>query len=218
MKVIRSLAVLFSIAIVVPVFAAAPGKFKDWEKSPQGYFMTKAEQQEWAKITTEEEAQHFVDQFLAKRGPKFEAEVADRAGQADKHLSLGKVAGSKTLRGKMVILLGPPSGMDVSNISDNSGMHRDNPYVANAYSGGTGSGGGTDPGGSYDAKEAGQSMGGASLMRLYHFTYASTPSGPLDVTILAEDATGKDRPRDRENAKKLDAVFEAAAQASIKTK
>jgi GWxTD domain-containing protein len=217
MKSLRLVVLVLSVAIVTSAFAAGPEGFKDWDNSPQGYFMTRAEHAEWSALKTPEEQQHFVDQFLAKRGPDFPAMVASRAAQADKHLTLGKLAGSRTLRGKLVILFGPPSGMDISRDTDISGVHRDNPYVADAYTGG-GTGGGGTSGGSFDNHEAGMSMGGATLLSNYHFTYASTVSGPLDVTITADPNTGKDRARDRENSKKLDAAFEAAAQASIKSK
>jgi GWxTD domain-containing protein len=221
MKAIRFVVLLLSVVVVVTsVSAAPPGELKDWENSPQGYFMTRAEHQEWAAVRTDEEARHFVDQFLAKRGPNFAADAASRAQRADKHLTIGKLSGSKTLRGKLVILLGAPSGLDLSDVMDDSTAHRDSPDVANAYAGaGTGSGDSSrDAGGTYDGNQAGRSMGGPSMTRLYHFTYASTASGKLDVTIAADTNTGRDRARDRENSKKLDAAFEAAAQASIKTK
>jgi len=219
MKPTRLLVLLLSIAVVVPVFAANPD-FKDWERSPQGYFMTSAEHQEWATIKTQEDAQKFIDQFLAKRGPTFAAEVAERAAKADKYFTISKIPGSKTLRGKTVILLGPPSSADVFDLADTSGVHHDSPAMAGAISGGSNAGadsGGRDAGGA-DSNEGSRKMGGANITKNYHFVYASTPGGPLDVTISADAATGKDRPRDKKTSKQLDAAFEAAAQASIKTK
>jgi GWxTD domain-containing protein len=118
MKSLRLVVLVLSVAIVTSAFAAGPEGFKDWDNSPQGYFMTRAEHAEWSALKTPEEQQRFVDQFLAKRGPDFPAMVASRAAQADKHLTLGKLAGSRTLRGKLVILFGPPSGMDISRDTD----------------------------------------------------------------------------------------------------
>jgi len=211
MKAIRSLVFLLAVAIVVPVFAANPPA-RDWDRSPQSYFMTKAEQQQWTAVKGQEEsAQHFIDQFLAKRGPNFAAEVAARTEQADKHLTLGKIAGSKTLRGKLVILLGPPSGLEIYPSRETTSVHHSSPAVANAYGGGNGNG-------EDDTSEGGRTMGAEGVSQNYHFTYATTPSGPLDVTINAEQSTGRDRARGRDDVKKLDAAFEAAAQASIKTK
>lgn len=211
MKTMRLVVLLLSTAVIGTAFAASPD-LKDWEHSPQGYFMTKAEQQAWSAIRTPEEAQRFIDQFLAKRGPNFAAEVAARAEQADKRLTIGKMAGSKTLRGKTVILLGPPTGVDVSDYQDVGTVHHSSPAVANAYSGGSlASADG-------DSNEGSKTMGSANIIRNYHFTFATTPAGPLDVTISVDPNSGKDRARGRDDAKRLEAVFEAAAQASIKSK
>jgi GWxTD domain-containing protein len=219
MRSIRLLAVLLSIGIITPVFAANPD-FKDWERSPQGYFMTKAEHQEWSAIKTQEDAQKFIDQFLAKRGPTFAADVAARAAKADQYFTIGKTPGSKTLRGKVVILFGPPTSADTADITNTSSVHTDSPAMAAAYSGGSAgtSNTGSDPGGTGEMNEGARTMGGASITRNYHFVYASTPGGPLDVIVSADINTGKDQARDRKTAKQLDAAFEAAAQASIKTK
>ena len=219
MKSMRWLVLVLSIAVVASAFAATPD-FKDWENSPQGYFMTKAEHQEWSAVKTQEEAQHFIDQFLAKRGPGFAADVAARAEKADKYLSLGKHPGSKSLRGKVVILLGPPSApLDAYDTVDNSGVHHDSPLVASAYSGGSASGGVSgDGGGDSSSNEGSRTMGGSSIVKNFHLVYASAPGGAIDVTISADPNTGKDRPKDKNSAKQLDAVFEAAAQASIKVK
>jgi len=219
MKSMRFAVLILSIAAITPVFAGSP-KFKEWEKSPQAYFMTQAERQEWNAVKTPEEAQQFVDKFLARRGPNFAAEVADRAAKADKYMTLGKLPGSQTLRGKTVILLGPPSDMGLADVIDNSSVHRDNPETAGAYSGGGGASSGRDtsPGGSVDANEGGRTSGFSNVIRNYHLVYASTPAGPIDVTISVDPNTGKDRPRGRDDAKRLDSAFEAAAQASIKSK
>jgi GWxTD domain-containing protein len=211
MKSMRSVVLLLSIAIMIPAFAASPG-FKDWENSPQGYFMTKAERQEWTAVRTEEEAQRFIAAFLAKRAPNFPAEVAARAEQADKRLTIGKTAGSKSLRGRTIIMFGVPSSVDVNDYADQASVHHTSPAVANAYSGGSMASGGDD------SNEGSQTMGSANVTRNYHFTFATTPAGALDVTISADPSSGKDRARGRDDAKRLEAAFEIAAQASIKTK
>ena len=219
MKSMRSLILLLSIAIMIPAFAASPD-LKDWDRSPQGCFMTKAEHDEWNTLKTPEEKQHFVDQFLAKRGPGFAAEVATRAAKADQYLTIGKLPGSKTLRGKLVIVFGPPTATDVSDIANKGGSHRDSPAMANALSGGSGVGDSSANGGAGfdDSHEGASGISGATVIRDYHFTFASNPSGRLEVTISADASSGRDWPGGREDAKRLDAAFEAAAQSSIKTK
>jgi len=214
MKTMRFAVLLLCIALVAPVFGSSPEKFKDWEKSPQAYFMTHSERQEWNAVKTPEEAQKFIDKFVASRGPNFAAEVADRAAKADKYFTIGKLPGSQTLRGKKVILLGPPSNLAVADTLDNSAIHHDSPAMAGAYTGGSASTVDEDTTG----HEGASSMGASKRMRNYHFTYASTPAGPLDVTISADAISGKDMARSRDDSKRLAAVFEAAAQASIKSK
>lgn len=245
MKSIRFVVLLVIVAMVTPVFAAG----RDWYMSPQSYFMTKAEHQEWAAIRTDEEAQRFVAQFLAKRGPDFAAEVASRAEHADKYLSLGKMPGSRTLRGKLVILFGPPSDLFIGKDEDFN-VHHSSPAVVNEYSGGSthaasGDSYGdewsegsksmglpqiypnpridvVDGAGTYDplrAPAAQRRLAAApSVIRVYHFTYASSVLGPFDVLINAFPSTGKDLPRGWTEASRLDSAFEAAAQASIKVK
>jgi fructose-specific component phosphotransferase system IIB-like protein len=213
---------LFAAAILlfsVSLLADGLVKFKGWDNSPQGYFMTKAERLQWAAIKTDDEAQAFVDHFLASRGPGFADEVASRAAQADAHLTIGKkLPASKTLRGKAIILLGAPTAFDASDVADNSAIHHDSPIMANALTGGTSAGDSSagSGAGSSDSREGSSTMGASSVNRNYHFTFA-TPSGPVDVTIVADANTGKDHAKGGD-AKKLDAAFEAAAQASIKTK
>lgn len=241
MKSGRFFVLLLIVAIVTPVFAAG----RDWYMSPQSYFMTKVERQQWAAIRTDEEAQRFVAQFLAKRGPDFAAEVASRAEHADQYLSLGKTPGSKTLRGKLVILFGPPSDLKVGNDEDFN-VHHSNPAVVSEYSGGTAHAANVDEWsegskseglpqiypnpridvvdgvGTYDPLRAPAAqrrlVAGPSVLRVYHFTYASSVLGPFDVLINANPTTGKDVPRGWVEANRLEAAFEAAAESSIKVK
>jgi hypothetical protein len=100
------------IALAV-LFAVNLGKFSDWADSPQGYFMTKAERAEWSRLTTEAEASRFVETFLASRGLAFAANVAARAKEADDNLTVAGKRGSRTLRGKIVILLGRPASVTI---------------------------------------------------------------------------------------------------------
>ncbi|MGH9419900.1 MAG: GWxTD domain-containing protein [Thermoanaerobaculia bacterium] len=132
MKLARLAVAILSFAIVAPLFASG----MDWIHSPQSYFMTKAERQAWTAVRSDDDAQRFIDQFLARRGPDFAAEVASRAEHADKYLTLGKTPGSRTLRGKLVILFGPPSNLYVGKDEDFK-AHHSSPAVVNEYTGGT---------------------------------------------------------------------------------
>src|SRR5689334_17725835 len=102
-----SLVLLFLPSLL---FAISP-KYKEWAASPQAYFMTKAERAQWAGIVTDADAEKFINDFVASRGPGFADMVADRVANADKYLTVGKKPGSQTLRGKVIVLLGPPTAI-----------------------------------------------------------------------------------------------------------
>src|SRR5439155_23023455 len=116
MRMRRFLPSIAIMALLVPsLMAGGLSKYKDWPSSPQGYFMTSAERADWkANVKTDDEAEQFVNKFLASRGPGFAEDVAKRAEMADKHLTIGSLPASRTLRGKIVILLGPPSAFNVA--------------------------------------------------------------------------------------------------------
>ena len=111
----RTFAVL--LALLTPTLAfALSQKYKEWALSPQAYFMTKEDRTQWASIVTDADAEKFVADYLAKRGAGFTEEVADRATNADKYLTIGKTKpASQTLRGKVIVLLGPPSAVSTEN-------------------------------------------------------------------------------------------------------
>lgn len=208
MRRILTLAVVAALA-VTSLSAADLGRYKEWGESPQGYFMTKAERQQWANVKTEDEAAKFVADFLAKRDEGFAAEVAKRAEMADKYLGFGKMPGSKTLRGKLVIVLGPPTAMDVSDQAKRSVGKRDNPFVAGAMSNIGMSG--SDVQGEGSASAFGSSTSTENLVRVYTLGFSGKTFG-----VEADGASGKDRFLSKTDAAKADKAFEAAAEASIK--
>lgn len=212
------------ILAVAAVFAVSSlsavnlGSFKDWDDSPEGYFLTKAEREQWAQVTSEGDAAKFVEAFLAKRDPGFPAEVKKRAEQADKYLTLGKVKGSKSLRGKVIVLMGPPSGLNVSS-QTKTDTKRDNPIMAGALSniGGSAGGGGRNS----ESSNVAGGIGTGTEIRTYLISFDGAAARTVDRTkvtfaIEADAATGKDRFASRDGEKEAQALFELAAKASIK--
>ena len=55
----RFLFALAGLAITVSALAEL-SKYKDWDRSPEAYFLTPAEQTEWKKVSTDEEAEKFI--------------------------------------------------------------------------------------------------------------------------------------------------------------
>jgi GWxTD domain-containing protein len=104
-----SLAVLTLLAAAMASADSLSPQFKDWAKSPEAYFLTAEEKIQWKDIKDDAAAREFVAKYYAKRAPDLPEILKERIGVADKYFSAGKVKGSETLRGKVIILFGPPS-------------------------------------------------------------------------------------------------------------
>jgi GWxTD domain-containing protein len=212
----RLLIAVTMVLFAAPLFAKL-SKYKGWENSPQGYFMTQAEKDQWSKVDTDADAEKFIADFVAKRPANFAKEVADRAANADKYLTVAKVQGSKSLRGKVVILLGAPTQMDVAEKAVNNSTKRDNPFVAAAMSN-------MNSGGA-DGADGSGSLGGTIStsvgLRIMHFNYQgpvakAADRKQIDVNVEVDPNTGKDRIASRNEAADLDSIFELVAQSWIR--
>ncbi len=217
-RILRLAAALF---VAVPMLAADLGKYSKWADSPQGYFLTREERQQFEALTTEADAATFVAEFLAKREPGFAAEIAKRAEMADKYLTIADRSGSQTLRGKVVVLFGPPSGMSISDRAKTS-TKRDNPVMAGALSNAGATSGGGRSGDSITP--TGSSISTSTGIRSYSITFSGdTVARAIDkqtVTFVidADAATGKDEFSSRSAGKEAEEYFELAARASIAKK
>lgn len=213
----RLLFAVVALLVAPTLFGRGLSKYKDWDQSPQGYFMTKPEREQWQAVKNDDDAEKFVNAFLANRPATFVQDAADRAAQADKYLTIGKLPGSKTVRGKIVILLGPPQGLDVSTTTKTQET-RSSGAMADALSN---VGGGTESGGKGGGTGQVSTIGTASSARLYHFTYSGDAAkkvdrNKIDVTVEADPNTGKDRIPSSSEASDLDLVFELAARNSLR--
>lgn len=201
----KTRALALSLLLLAPTaFAAGLAKYKDWPSTPVAYFMTKAERARWSAIQSDAEAETFVNDYLTSRGPGFADEVAKRAAMADKYLTVGKTPGSKSLRGKTVIVLGPPLkiGTAKRELKGNASG------TAAASLQATGDGGPT-VGNMAAAADRSAMMGGAVID--YTFEYSDKV-----VVLEVNPTTGADRFADRKAAAKFDDLIELAALASIK--
>lgn len=90
--------------------------YKDWNKSPEyTWLATDAEQKAWKKITSDEEADRFIQLFWAKRDPDLKTPVNEfkivfdqRVKEADQYFAMSRIRGALTERGRLYILVGPP--------------------------------------------------------------------------------------------------------------
>jgi len=183
--------------------------------------MTKGERTQWAGLVTDADAQKFIDDFVASRGSGFADEVADRAKNADKYLTIGKTKpASQTLRGKVIVLLGPPS--TIKNEVKKGSVSRSGTaggYMAASGDSGTGLGGTTGGGGGTSVGEmiavANQSaMTEKQSYIEYTITYAGDKLPPayargVTIIIRADPRTGEDWVPDRKAQADLDELFSA---------
>jgi len=86
-----------------------------WDEGPAGFLMTKDDIKQWKKITTEAQAEDFIELFWARRNPDpsqpfnaFKAQFESRVRYADDNFSYEGKSGALTDRGRVLIVMGPP--------------------------------------------------------------------------------------------------------------
>jgi GWxTD domain-containing protein len=220
MKSARITAIAVASLFAVAVFAGGFTKYKNWDKSPEGLLMTSAERGQWSNIKTDDEADKFVKDFEARRGADFTASVTRAAANADKYFTVGKVQGSTTERGKLVIILGPPTAVAM-NDRQVKGDRRYNVDSAMTVSGASPGGGGGGQGASVtDMVNAANSAGGMSgTIHVYTFTYSAdklpAAYGKSLTVDIELDPSGTDRIADKKTQAELDRLYEMVAETKL---
>jgi GWxTD domain-containing protein len=89
---------------------------KDWADSPDAYFLTSDEIQEWQALSTDDAKKAFVERYWLKRDPttgteknEFRELVLGRIKTADDRFGIEKTPGSRTARGFVFIVFGSPA-------------------------------------------------------------------------------------------------------------
>jgi GWxTD domain-containing protein len=110
------IAIVLVAAAATSAFAALSVAKADWGKGPAQYFMTDQEKTAWKAVQTDAEADAFMDLFWARRDPtpatprnEFHEDFDARVKIADDQLSHGRVKGSMTEPGRILILFGAPT-------------------------------------------------------------------------------------------------------------
>jgi hypothetical protein len=211
------------LALLVPtfVFALSP-KYKQWASSPQAYFMTKAERAQWNSIVTDADAEKFINNFVASRGEGFADLVADRAANADKYLTIGKTPASQTLRGKVIVLLGPPSAIKTENKKGRVDRSAPVGGLSVGDSGRGGGGQGISVGDMMQAADQSGMSGKRSYVE-YTLTYAgeglpAAYAKGMTIKIDVDPQTGEDWAPDAAAQKQLDQLLEAVNTARATAK
>jgi len=224
MTVKRSIGV-FVLTAMAAVTAAETragvlARYKDWGNSPEAYFLSAEERQRWSAIDSDEAAETFIAEYRAVRGKGFGAAIQSRIAYADKNFSIGKKKGSETLRGRTLIVFGPPTRVVQGSVSPGAASKTD------PLSGDLTSAGGGGERGSGGASNAYSNAGGAgpdSLRAMRPVTKTSTSTWIYDektvppalktkeltLEFTVEPDTGKEDAKDRA---KLDEMLNAAVE------
>lgn len=116
---LAALFVLCVLPILAPPAAAQPSLGESWIDSPEAYFATAEERREWNQLTQQSERDAFKSRYWLKRDPtpgtaknEFQEAVAERIRAADARFPIEKTPGSRTWRGFVTVVLGPPARID----------------------------------------------------------------------------------------------------------
>ena len=208
----RKLAVLLTLAGGFASIATAGGlskPYKNWDRTPEAYFLTNAERAEWKKVKTDAEAQNFILDYKAKRGPEWEKTLAERVAAADKYFSAGETKGSMTLRGKVIILFGPPSAIESGKGKIGAESNANSSITSH---------GGRDDGVALGSGGAGPLNYAAPHAQSPTFTFKYDESAApkaIGKPFKVELKMISNADQESWDPKDLDAKFEAVAQASI---
>jgi hypothetical protein len=207
----RIAAAVVILLVASAVFAGVSRSYKDWPKTPIGYYMSNDDKKQWSALQSDAAAEQFIKDFIAKRGgDTFTREVAQNAEKADKYLSVGKTPGSETVRGKMMILLGPTVATAATQKKKSGGAR-----LAPATSIG-------DAGPSMADMQSASNDPGNSATVVTEYTYNYPASAlppaygkPLTVKIEVDAGADRDRLVGITAEKELDKVYEMVAQAKL---
>jgi GWxTD domain-containing protein len=187
--------------------------YKDWPKTPLGYFMTNEDKKQWAALQSDADAEQFIKNFITKRGGEtFTNELAQNVAQADKYLTIGKTRGSETVRGKMMILLGPTVATAATRKKQSGDVHlAPGPLMGGEFSG--------PP---VEAVSDAMNGPGNSTTFITEYTYVYPASAlpaaygkSLTVKIEVDPNKERDLLASYTAEKELDKVYEMVAQAKL---
>jgi GWxTD domain-containing protein len=91
-------------------------QYRDWAEGPVKFLMTSDDLRDWKKVRTDAQAEEFVNLFWARRDPspatpenEMKQAFDQRVELADQRFTAGRVRGALTDRGKVLVLIGPPT-------------------------------------------------------------------------------------------------------------
>lgn len=129
MRKLTLLTLVAALTATGAAFAQLSPQYSEFGDGPAQYLMTADEQREWAAVGTDQEAERFIALFWARRDPtpatpqnEFRDNFFSRVEYADANFGEARTRGAMTERGRVLILVGPPSkrqrsGVEVNNVA-----------------------------------------------------------------------------------------------------
>jgi GWxTD domain-containing protein len=115
----KTLTALAGLIIAASALAQL-SKYKDWDKSPEAYFLTPPERADWKKVASDADAENFIAIYWAKRGGEpFRQEISRRIAAADQQFKMPRYKrGADSVRGRLLITLGAPTRVSQSRAQE----------------------------------------------------------------------------------------------------
>jgi GWxTD domain-containing protein len=120
-KSLRFLLIFTLVVLIAPLAEAQlSSEFAGWADGPEGFLLTKKEKKAWDKISSDADAERFIELFWARRNPEvnnpynpFKAEFDAKVIFADETFGYPGHRGALTDRAKVLILMGKPEQRQV---------------------------------------------------------------------------------------------------------
>jgi GWxTD domain-containing protein len=115
---LRNTGMAFALCMLVASTASAAlsEKYKEWREGPVQWIMTSDEMRAWRNVKTDEQAIEFIDLFWARRDPtpgtavnEYHIDFDVYVNSADQQFAEKGRRGSMSDRGRVAIVLGPPT-------------------------------------------------------------------------------------------------------------
>ncbi|MFI5180455.1 MAG: hypothetical protein ACHQPI_03595 [Thermoanaerobaculia bacterium] len=192
-------AVVLAFLLAAPLAAADLQKYKAWADSPEAFFLSKAEREQWGSVTTDAAAEKFIAAYKDARGKGFAAALQSRIDVAEKTYRTGTSKGARSPLGRTLILLGSPTLIQKKTAKEMSKI--DMTGSDSVASGDTGRGGGagssanpfSNVGGTGPNTMRGMEASEPSVIRwIYQETNIPMGAGTKEFTIeFNQDAAGE---------------------------
>jgi GWxTD domain-containing protein len=117
-------ALLLLVLLAASPHVRAEDAEEDWSKSPEAYFLTSEEKQEWTRLDSLDARRGFIQRYWLKRDPtagtsrnEFREAILGRIQKADQRYPLRGTAGSRTAQGFVFVVFGSPARVQQRHVS-----------------------------------------------------------------------------------------------------